>query len=114
MTNKINFAVAEVLEANAEWRREKAFEYPNDAERNNAAAVASNDLAVQFRNDDTDDDVLAEYAEMFADENPSVDPYVASEALSTVVGGIGFGRDFADPDDFLQTVVRQAKGSISA
>ena len=108
---KINFVVAEILEANAEWRREKAVEFPEDANRNNAAAEASDELATIFRNDDTDEDILAEYAEMFDGDNPSVDPTSAHEALGIVLRGIGFGRAYATAEGFLQDVISQAKGS---
>lgn len=111
---KYNVEIAELLESNAEWRREKAAEYPDDADRNNGAADSSEELATQFRNDDTDGDVMAEYAEMFADDNPSVDPYIANEAVSVVVNAIGFGREFSDPEDFLLAVIRQAKGHVAA
>ena len=108
---KINFVVDEILETNAEWRRGKAVEFPEDAHRNNSAADDSDELAVIFRNDDTDEDILAEYAEMFDDDNPSVDPSNAHEALGIVLRGIGFGREYASAEAFLQDVIRQAKGN---
>lgn len=106
-----NFAVAEFLEANAEWRREKASEYPEDASRNNEAAAASDELATLFRNDDTDEDILAEYAEMFDADNPSVDPYHAHEGQGIVVKSIGFGQSFGSAEDFLLAVIAQVKGA---
>lgn len=108
---KINFVVAEVLETNAEWRREKAVEFPEDAERNNAAAEASDELATIFRNDDTEEDILAEYAEMFDDDNPSVDPTSAHEAQGIVLRSIGFGNNFSTAEGFLQDVITLAKGN---
>lgn len=107
-----NFATAEHLENNAEWRRGKAVEYPDD-KRNAEAAEASDQLAMLFRNDDTDADILAEYAEMFDDDNPSVDGYFAHEALGNVIKGIGFGGHYSTPEDFMIAVLREAKGSAA-
>ena len=105
----MNFAIAEELESNAEWRHGKAIEYPHD-KRNEEAADASEELATLFRNDDADPDILGEYAEMFDDDNPSVDPYVAQESLGIILKGIGFGAHYADAEDFMIAVLRQAKG----
>ena len=104
-----NFATAEHLEDNAEWRRAKAIEYPDD-KRNSEAAEASEQLATLFRNDDTDADIRGEYAEMFDDDNPSVEGYFAHEALGNVIKGIGFGAHYSTAEDFMIAVLREAKG----
>jgi len=103
--------IADLLDANTELRRERGAEFPED--RNNAAADSSANLATKFRNDGADGDIMTEYAEMFTNDNPSVEPYIAEAAVSVIVNTIGFGRDFADPEDFLVAVIRQAKGPVA-
>ena len=105
----VNYAIAEDLEQTAEWRRERATEFPDDADRNNAAAEELEALAVLFRNDDTDDDIRAEYADLFDDDNPSVDPTTAHEVKGIITRGIGFGGNYPTPEDFMLAVISAAK-----
>lgn len=107
-----NEGMAEDLERTAEWRREKAAEFPSDAERNNRAADELEELATQFRNDDTDTDILTEFAEMFDDEsNCGVDPYFATEVKGEVDRQIGFHLSFETPEDYLNAIIARAKRS---
>lgn len=105
----VNFAIAEDLEQSAEWRRNKAVEFPDDADRNNKAADELEALAVLFRNDDSDEDILAEYAEMFDDDNPTVDPSTAHEAKGIVTNQVGFGGNYPTAEDFMLAVIAAAK-----
>lgn len=105
----VNFAIAEDLEQSAEWRRNKAIEFPDDADRNNNAADELEALAVLFRNDDTDEDIRAEYAEMFDDDNPTVDSFTAYDAKGIITNQIGFGGNFSTPEDFMLAVIATAK-----
>ena len=105
-----NEGMAGDLERTAEWRREKAAEYPADADRNNAAANELEALATQFHNDVTDPEVLAEFAEMFDEEsNCGVDPARALECKGEIDRQVGFNRSFETPEDYLTAIINMAK-----
>jgi hypothetical protein len=68
-------------------------------------------LAALFRNGDTEEDVLAEYAELFAGDNESVGGYTDHEANRIVTNSVGFGGHYSTPEDFMLAVIRAAKSS---
>lgn len=62
------YDLASTFESQAEWRREKAEQYPDDAERNLLAAKTFDVLATQAATGDFDAEIYRRYSDLVADE----------------------------------------------
>jgi hypothetical protein len=82
----------------ADWRREKAAEYPDD-ERNNQAAALLDSLAAELDGLEASDALWTKYAECWEGETGGV---LIAEDISTFLREVGFstfpssGREFLD------------------
>ncbi|RWA64413.1 hypothetical protein [Mesorhizobium sp.] len=98
---------AEAFEGSAEWRRQKAKEFPEDAARNLEAAAEVDSLAAQFNAGDVDPDLVAEY-ESLGDNDIA---HRVVEVESELLRQVGFYEHFAKADDFVSAVIKEARGN---
>jgi predicted P-loop ATPase/GTPase len=85
----------------AEWRREKAIEHPDD-ERNVDAAQLLDELARTV--DDVDDDLLEAFENMFAES----DSYRAVELLGQALRDVGFSSAPSNASEFVRDFIEEA------
>ena len=97
---------ADSFESSAEWRREKAKEYPEDATRLLGAAKELDNLAAQFAAGDLDPDLLREYAELAKDDDLA---HQAGSVESEMTREIGFHASYDKADDFVREPLRRVK-----
>lgn len=104
--NAVDLSVwAESFEGSADWRRQKASEYPDDAARNLEAAAQLDSLAAQFNAGDVDPELVAEYESL---GNSDVAHRVV-EVESELLKHVGFHRHFANADDFIRAIIEEAR-----
>lgn len=84
----------------AEWRREKAIEYPDD-ERNVDAAQLLDELARTV--DDVDDDLLKAFENMFAESNSR-----AVELYGQALRDVGFSSAPSNASEFVRDFIEKA------
>ena len=88
----------------AEWRREKAEEYPDDS-RNLEAAKELERLAASLG--DMNANIVEAYVDLHHDEDTAVEISVLEDEMRK---GIGFHTHFETPEDFLKEVVAKMTG----
>jgi len=98
--------LAERLRHNAEFRREKQNEHPED-DRNADGAQDSERLAAEFEAGRYSEALARTYG-AFCEDSRTVHSTVAAE--SEFVAGIGFGRHFDDADALLGAIIERARG----
>jgi hypothetical protein len=87
----------EEFELQAEWRRKKAEEFPDDARNQEAARILDRLAATAER---VPPDVLAAYYELFED-------LPDTEELSDMLRNIGFGSTYDTAEDFVRAFIRR-------
>lgn len=92
------------FENSAEWRREKAAEYPHDASRNLSAASQLDDLAKSVA--DVDTGRAAQYTELFNGER---DATRAVEEEQEMIRSAGFHNSWDTADEFIDDLVERIK-----
>lgn len=97
-------AWATSLEGSAEWRRQKATEFPEDATRLLGAARELDDLAAQFSAGDVDPELVAQYAALGAD-----DAHRVTEVENEMTREIGFHASYDKADDFVREIISRVK-----
>lgn len=106
-TTTIDFnAWAQTFESSAEWRRQKATEYPRDAARNLAAAKLLDGLADEFRERCVDPEIVERYEALGENDNVA---HRLTEVENELVRQIGFGRHIEKADNFIQAVINEVR-----
>jgi hypothetical protein len=100
---EIRWGLRGTFEEQAQWRREKAKEHPDDP-RNLAAAQTLEHLASTV--DDVDDGMLDAYGELY-------DDFRDVEAHSELLRSIGFSIEFASAADFVKQYIAGRTGGAA-
>lgn len=103
--------LAEKLRDNAEFRRGKAVEHPDDDERNRQAAEMCDELAVELEGGIYSVETAQRYLACHVNEATT---YGASEAETNLINRIGFRTSFVNADDLLNSIVDDAERSAEA
>ena len=103
--------LVERVEYQAEWRAQKAEEYPDDAARNIAASEDLLALADSLKSIAGDDPLWLAYACGAHDDD---DAFLLSERESEVLGDIGFRQAAPDGREFLRELVQGAEQEAAA
>lgn len=98
--------LVERVEHQAEWRVQKAKEYPDDADRNRLASEDLLALADSLKGIADDDPLWLAYACAANDDD---DALLLSERESEVLGDIGFRQAVPDGREFLRELVQVAE-----
>ncbi|MCH8917264.1 MAG: hypothetical protein IIC52_04330 [Proteobacteria bacterium] len=102
-------ALIEVLEtgflSTAEWRRQKAEEFPDDS-RNLEAAEDLERLAASIGGMNTS--IFAAYVDLHNDEDTAIEISMLEDEMRK---GIGFHSSFATAEDFIKEVVAKITGN---
>lgn len=98
-------AWAQTFESTAQWRREKATEFPQDAARHLAAATELDSLAAQFEAGDVNPELVARYEALGGSEQA----HRVTEIEGELMRQIGFGRYFEKADDFIRTILDEVR-----
>ncbi len=93
------FSVRDRFAHQAEWRRGKAEQYPDD-DRNIAAAEALERLATTVK--DVKDDFAMAYAELFADDD---DNFRICELEGEMLKAVGFHNHWDTAEDFIKDII---------
>lgn len=79
--------LANAFEMQAEWRREKAEQHPQDAKRNLTAAKTFDELALQADRGDFDRELFGRYADLaYWDDDTSTTVSVEASELNRCIG----------------------------
>ena len=92
------------FENSAEWRRQKAEEYPHDASRNLSAATQLGVLAKSAAN--VEAGRAAQYAELFGGEGDSCR---AVEEEQEMIRSVGFHSFWDTADEFIDDLIARIK-----
>lgn len=107
---KINNAIADHLHFQAHHLVEQSSEFPEYKDRNEAAAKEVEELETLFRNDDTDPQLLAEFAELFGEGDSATEEY---QAYSRVLEGVGFNGHYDSAESFLNEAIGAMKRRLT-
>lgn len=93
--------LADSLERSAEWRQEKAKEYPDDAQRNLLAADELEKLSVEVRKLDGTE-LHRRYHEAFLKE-----PDRMTEVEGELTRSVGFHRGYSSGEDLVEDIIEE-------
>lgn len=103
---KTNIMIADDLSFQAHHLFEQSSEFPEYKGRNDAAAKEIEELETLFRNDDTDPQLLAEFAELFGEGDSATAEY---QAYGRVLEDVGFGTHYDSAEAFLEKAIGAMK-----
>ncbi|MEF2550024.1 hypothetical protein VQ042_01430 [Aurantimonas sp. A2-1-M11] len=107
----MNLIVAEHLSFQAGHLYEQAREFPEYAERNEAAIEEVEQLEVLFRNADADQDVLREFTEALGEIDGAASE---TQAYQRVLEDVGFNSHYETAEEFLQAATTEMRSPFAA